>query len=224
MIIPSIIETKNLNVFYKTGNIFQGKNHVIKDFNLKIEKGQIIGLSGTSGVGKTTLGKSILNLHKYWEGEILWNGKSINELDIKPIRSKYNWMGQEPSLTFNPVKIIESIIRETLFLNGMNDRVRQNEKIMEICVKLKLNDSLLKRYPYELSAGQIQRFALLRILLLSPVFVVLDEPTSSLDPINQILFLQNLKDYQKENDLSVLFISHSKKILKYICNNIIELK
>jgi ABC-type dipeptide/oligopeptide/nickel transport system ATPase subunit len=98
------------------------------------------------------------------------------------------------------------------------------EMISDLCVSFKIEEKLLDRYSFELSAGQIQRFALIRNILVKPDFLVLDEPISSLDPYNAELFLNLLMSYREHNKIGILFISHNKNLLSGITNNVIELK
>jgi peptide/nickel transport system ATP-binding protein len=218
-----VIEARNLKIYFNSGNLFHIRKYIINDFNIKINSGEIIGLCGESGTGKTTIGKTLLNLHNGWDGKIFWNGNDIKGTDIRFIRHQYNWIGQEPSLTFNPVKKINSVILETLSLHFGSTKAEIEEKVLSMCDKFKIEHFLLDRYPAELSAGQIQRLALIRILLLKPKFIVFDEPTSSLDPINTRIFIENIVEYKSINDLSILFISHSENLLDSICNHIINL-
>lgn len=221
----NLISAKHLNIFYRNGIFLRQKKYIIKNFNITIKKSQIVGLTGESGKGKTTLGKTLLGLHKFYEGEIFWNDISLKNRKIKELREKYTWLGQESFLMFNPNKKINWVLKETIkvVLNHNQKEIEIDELIKYQCGLFKLDLTLLDRYPFELSAGQIQRFSLIRNLLVKPDFIVLDEPTSSLDPYNSKLFLNILEKYLAENIISILFISHKKSLLTSLTNIIYEL-
>ena len=220
-----ILTAKNLNIYYKKGLLSKDKKYIIKNFNFEIRPNQLIGLTGESGKGKTTLGKTLLGLHRYYEGEIYWRNDLLNNKTIKNLKTKYTWLGQESFLMFNPNKRIICILKETLKVIYKDKYTNKDmdELLKAQCSLFKLEPILLDRFPFELSAGQIQRFALIRNFLVKPDFIVLDEPISSLDPYNSKIFLDILEEYFNENILSILFISHKKTLLKNITDNIIEL-
>jgi len=220
-----ILTAKNLNIYYKKGLLSKDKKYIIKNFNFEIRPNQLIGLTGESGKGKTTLGKTLLGLHQYYEGKIYWKDSLLCNKTIKNLRTKYTWLGQEPFLMFNPNKKIIFVLKETLkvIYKDKYNNEDMNELLKAQCSLFKLEPTLLDRYPFELSAGQIQRFALIRNFLVKPDFIVLDEPISSLDPYNSNLFLDIIEQYLNENIISILLISHKKTLLKNITDNIIEL-
>ncbi|MCE5250528.1 ATP-binding cassette domain-containing protein [bacterium] len=210
-----IIETRNLSVFHFSGAVLTKKHYVVKNFTMHIHHGEIIGLSGESGCGKSTLGKSILNLIPTWEGDIYWNGINIRNNDLRPYRRNYGWMSQEPFLIFNPRRKIIDSLAETLLVHHMAYTTDETITVLEPFLRnMSLDKNLLSRYPFELSGGQIQRLSLLRVLSLQPRFVVLDEPTSSLDPISQKQIVELIMHYHSVFNMGILWISHSVRFLE----------
>jgi peptide/nickel transport system ATP-binding protein len=218
---PCVIETKNLSVFHYSGVVVARKTYVVRDFTMHIHSGEIIGLSGVSGCGKTSLGKSILNLIPTWDGDIYWDGKNIRTIELRPLRRCYGWVSQEPFSIFNPRRKMIDILTETLQVHHIAETLDETIAFVSPLLReMALDDNLLFRYPFELSGGQIQRFSLLRVLSLQPRFVVLDEPTSSLDPINQKQIVELILHYHSLTALSILWISHSRKLLEKVAHSI----
>ncbi len=209
-----VIEARNLSVFHRSGAVVSKKNYVVRNLSLHVHEGEIMGLAGESGSGKTSVGKALLNLIPTWEGDVYWNGSNIRKTDIRPIRRHYGWMCQEPSLAFDPRKRMLRSLAEPLVAHREVKTAAEAEAILRNSMRdMSLDANLLDRYPFELSGGQIQRFALLRILTLNPRFLVLDEPTSSLDPVNRKLIVDLVLKYHTLRSPAMLWISHSRKFL-----------
>lgn len=217
----SVIDIRNLGVFHYSGALLTRKRYVVEHFTMHIHDGEIIGLAGESGCGKSSLGKAVLNLIPTWEGDIYWDGMNIRNRDLRPFRRNYGWMSQEPFLIFNPRRKIIDVLSETLLIHREAKNAEEAMRVIEPFLKdMALHKNLLFRFPFELSGGQIQRFSLLRILSLRPRFVVLDEPTSSLDSINQKQIVELIMHYHSVNNMSILWISHSGKLLEKVAQSI----
>ena len=218
----SVIEARNLSVYHLSGALFSRKTYCVRNLTFHIHRDEIVGLAGPSGSGKTSVGKAILGLNSIWEGDVYWNGRNIRTGVPREQRSKFGWIGQESTLAFNPSRRIIGILRETLSVNDIEDD--KDILIKDMCDRMHLDFNMLHRYPFELSGGQVQRCTLMRILLLDPDFLLLDEPTSSLDTINQMEILNLLLSWKKERGLTILFISHSKVLLDRLCHRTITLE
>jgi ABC-type dipeptide/oligopeptide/nickel transport system ATPase subunit len=218
----ALIEARNLKVFYRQGSVFSQRRWVAGPISFHIHAGEFVGLAGPSGCGKTSIGKALMNLMHTWEGDVYWKGRNVRNTSLRELRPRFGWISQEPMLAFNPRRRIMETLRETLAVNRMAENNRQ--KIAQMCEMMNLQQSMALRFPFELSAGQIQRFALIRTFMLDPEFVLLDEPTSSLDPINQAQILDLIGEWRRNHGLAALIIAHSHRILEKMCDRLLSLE
>ncbi len=215
----AVLEVRGLRVYYPAPSLLAKRRWVAGPLSLRIEENEFVGLSGPSGCGKTSLGKAMLNLIPTWEGEVYWMGREIRRQPPGRLRPRFGWVSQEPTLAFNPRRRVIDVLHETLAVNGRSD----GGAIGALCESMNLEAGLLHRYPFELSAGQIQRLALVRVFMLEPKFVVFDEPTSSLDPLNQAQILDLVLDWRRKHGLAALFIAHSRRLLQRVTCRVVEL-
>lgn len=198
--------------------------NIISDCNLEIKANQIIGLMGASGCGKSTLARCLLRLIDIDKGKISYNGQDITNLKqnkLNAFRKDVQFVAQRPETFFDPMmKLGKSLIEPYIIYNQRYDI----EIIDEYLAKMRLSKSILDRYPHQVSGGEIQRLSIVRALLLSPKLLILDEPTSMLDISTQAEIVQLLKAIQLEKEISYLWISHDKYLLKYICSDILFMK
>jgi ABC-type dipeptide/oligopeptide/nickel transport system ATPase subunit len=216
-----IVELRDVRVYHGGGALFHRRRWVAGPVSFHIHDNEFIGLAGPSGCGKTSLGKALLNLIPTWGGDIYWGGRNVRRTDLRSLRPQFGWISQEPALAFNPRRRIIDTLSETLSVGGIRECYRN--LISRTCVLMNLHPDLAERYPFELSAGQVQRFALVRVLMLEPRFLLLDEPTSSLDPINQAQILEQIVCWRGQHRLAALIISHSRELLSHVCDRIITL-
>ncbi len=217
----ALIEARNLRVFYRQGSIFSNPRWVAGPISFHVHAGEFVGLAGSSGCGKTSIGKALLNLMRTWEGDVYWKGCNVRRAALRELRPRFGWISQEPMLAFNPRRRIIETLRETLSVNHMMGNAQY--KIAQMCEMMNLQQGMALRFPFELSAGQIQRFSLIRTLMLDPEFVLLDEPTSSLDPINQAQILDLIGNWRRNHGLAALIIAHSHRILEKMCDRLLSL-
>ena len=204
----------NRNSFLKNFTIFKNeeKKNVLKNINIEIKKGEIFGLTGKSGCGKTTLARCILGLVNY-EGEIFLNGQKTQKNQIQIVF-------QDPGASLNPVKKIGTLLEEPLLINKIGKRQERKQKVDRMLLRVGLDPSYKSRKAHELSGGQKQRVCIARALIMEPKLLIADEAISSLDVSvgSQILNLFN--KLNKNTGLGILFISHNKNALEYLCNRI----
>ena len=208
-----VLEAKDLNVYYsvKTKGIFGKKEqkHVLQNVDFYIRRGEILGLVGESGCGKSTLAKCIVGLNKNYTGTL-----KINEEHPQLVF-------QDPYSSLNPMKKIGWILEEPLRIHGMKDKAKRKELVDQMLTQVGLDPSYADRYPSELSGGQRQRISIGGALILNSKFIVADEPVSALDVTVQSQVLNLLLDLQRTHQLSCLFISHDRDLVRHFCNRVI---
>lgn len=230
----NILEVKNLQVSFdiKRG-FFQSISNkdkiVIKavdNISFNIKKGEILSLVGESGSGKTTTGRAILNLIDKNNGEVLFDGKEISSKDKsfkRNFRKRAQMIFQDPYQSLNPKEMVFDIVAEPLLVNDLGfsqDEVKK--KVIESLefAGLKPAETYLYKYPYELSGGQRQRVAIAAVFILSPDFIVADEPVSMLDASVRADILQLMVKLRNENNTSYMFITHDLSLAWLISDRI----
>ena len=227
---PLNVSVNDLKVWFpiKKGILKRTVDHVkaVDGVSFEIRKGRSLGVVGESGSGKSTLALALLRLIKS-EGSIEFGDVSLNSLNqqqITPIRKEMQIVFQDPYGSLSPRMNVEQIVAEGLEIHNSEDQHNHQKIIVNILKEVGLDPELRYRYPHEFSGGQRQRIAIARALVLKPSFLVLDEPTSSLDRSVQSQVLELLRNLQHKYNLTFLFISHDLKIIKALCHDIIVMK
>lgn len=227
----TLVEVEHLKVWFpiQKGILRRTVDHVkaVDDISFTIKKGHTLGIVGESGSGKSTTGFALLKLNTA-RGKILLGENSLNDMNknqIRRLRKRMQIIFQDPFGSLNPRMSVSRIIGEGLSIHhpGMTRKQEENE-IIKVMEKVGLDPATRDRYPNEFSGGQHQRIAIARALILKPEFMVLDEPTSSLDRSVQFQVLELLKQLQKEFHLTYVFISHDLKVVKSLCHDIVVMK
>lgn len=217
-----IIKMRDVKISFKIGS---QERVIINHLNLDIKRGEILGLVGESGSGKTTIGRAVIRINPVREGEILYNNVRISGKIPKDrerlLKTKVQMIFQDPSASLNERANIDYIVSEGLraFHMYKNDEDRV-EKVSAILKKVGLRPEFLSRYPHEFSGGQRQRIGIARCMVMEPEFVIADEPISALDMSIRAQVLNLIKEFQKEDNLTVLFIAHDLSVVKYISDRI----
>lgn len=223
----NLIEVKGLKKYFpiQGGIIAKTVENVkaVDGVDFYIKKGETLGLVGESGCGKTTVGRSILRLTEPTAGEVLFEGENIlkyKHTDMQKFRQNIQIVFQDPNSSLNPRMLVKDIISEPLIINGMRPGDEMDHRVNTLLEAVGLNPVHANRYPHEFSGGQKQRIGIARAIALRPKFLVLDEPTSSLDVSVQSQILNKLKDLQKDLGLTYLFISHNLIVVKYLSDRV----
>lgn len=217
----TILEISNLKKYFPISkNVYK---KAVDDVSFKVSKGEIFGIIGESGCGKTTLVRTIKELYKKDDGKIFYKSKDVDSLS-KGEKHSYNislqMIFQDPVSSLDPRMNILDIVTEGLLIKGVSDKdllVKEAEKYLEI---VGISKESIYRYPYEFSGGQKQRIGLARALIMQPEILILDEPISSLDVSMQAQILNLLKKLQKQMNLTMIFISHNLLIANQFCDQI----
>jgi oligopeptide/dipeptide ABC transporter ATP-binding protein len=197
--------------------------HAVDGVSLGLRSGEILGLVGESGCGKSTLGRTILGIQRETEGTIRLDGRVVSGLPPKAARaarSDIQYVHQDPGAALDPWWSIGRSLAEALEIHGLDERAERERRIDEVLNAVGLELAIKRRYPHELSGGQLRRVGLARILVLSPRIVILDEPTSGLDLSVQATVLRLIRDLQERLGLTYLFISHDLSVVERMCHRV----
>jgi peptide/nickel transport system ATP-binding protein len=193
--------------------------------SFEIEKGEVLGLAGESGSGKTTMGRLCVRLIAPTEGEILYNGENIADMagqELRLMRRKFQFTFQDPTSSLNPRLKIGDAIADALRLQGIGTKESRMEAAEDVLERVGLSpaSSFYNRLPHQLSGGQKQRVVFGRAIILKPEFVVTDEPVAMVDVSIKAQILDLMMDLKKELDLTYLFISHDLATSRHVCDRI----
>ena len=219
-----LVEVKDLKQYFNinTGMFKSKPLKAVDGVSFYINKGETLGLVGESGCGKTTVGRTILNLYKPTAGEIWYDGKKIETAqDIKEFRKKATMVFQDPYSSLNPRMTVADIIGEPLDVHKLySSKQERTEKILELMDHVGLNSEHASRYAHEFSGGQRQRIGIARSLAVNPDFIVCDEPVSALDVSIQAQVINMFDELQDKMGLSYLFIAHDLLVVRHISHRI----
>jgi peptide/nickel transport system ATP-binding protein len=229
---PVHLKVKDLCKYYPLkGGFFEEKKGVVKavdGLSFTVHSGEVFGLVGESGCGKTTTGRLILNVLELTAGHILFRndqGETINltylkKRELRTIRQKIQMIFQDPYASLDPRMTIMQIIGEPLRANKLASGSEYKDRIVEAMKKVRLQPEMMNRYPHAFSGGQRQRIGIARALITGPGLMVADEPVSALDVSVQAQILNLLRSLQEEMNLTLIFIGHDLGVIRYICDTV----
>ncbi|MCR1951011.1 ATP-binding cassette domain-containing protein [Clostridium sp. DSM 100503] len=217
-----ILEVKNLKKYFKIGN--KDILKAVDDVSFAIKEGETLGLVGESGCGKTTCGRTAIGLYNKTSGEVLYRGKSIDELkgkEKKQFNKEVQIIFQDPYASLNPRMTVADIISEGIDIHGIaKSKEDRDKRVYELLEYVGLNKEHANRFVHEFSGGQRQRIGIARALAVEPKFILCDEPISALDVSIQAQIANLLINLQKELGLTYLFIAHDLSMVKHISDSV----
>ena len=224
-----LLRVKGLKMYFPVteGVIFHrtvAQVKAVDGISFDIRKGETLGLVGESGCGKTTTGRCILQLERPTEGEIVFAGQNLIDLDaraLRPLRRKIQVIFQDPYSSLNPRMKTGDIVAEPMYVHGLEpDATKREQRVKELFSVCGLSPNLTDRYPHEMSGGQRQRVGIARALSLNPEFIVCDEAVSALDVSIQAQVINLLEDLREEFGLTYLFIAHDLSVVRHLCHRV----
>ncbi len=224
----SLIQVKCLKKYFPTteGIIFQRETGAVKavdDVTFDIRQGETLGLVGESGCGKTTTGRTIIQLYRPTSGQVIFEGTNLVQSkgkELRALRKHMQMIFQDPFASLNPRWTISRIVTEPLRVHKITKRKESLDEVVELLELVKLNANYMNRYPHEFSGGQRQRIGIARALATRPKFIICDEPISALDVSIQAQVVNLLEDLQDQLDLTYLFIAHDLSMVRHICDRV----
>jgi oligopeptide transport system ATP-binding protein len=224
-----LLSVRNLKKHFPvtSGIILQrqvGAVKAVDDVSFDVYKGETLGLVGESGCGKSTTGRTILQLYRPTAGSVIFEGRELTTLpaeELRKTRRRMQMIFQDPFASLNPRMSVGRIVAEPLRIHRiMNSRREEQEFVEHLLERVGLNPYYVNRYPHEFSGGQRQRIGVARALALSPSFIVCDEPISALDVSIQAQVVNLLEELQDELNLTYLFIAHDLSMVRHICDRV----
>ncbi len=200
-----------------------GAVKAVDGLDFDVFKGETLGLVGESGCGKSTTGRTILQLYRPTAGSVVFEGTDLATIGGEPLRrmrKRMQMIFQDPYASLNPRMSVGRIVSEPLKVHNVGTPKEQMERVQYLMEKVGLNPYFVNRYPHEFSGGQRQRIGIARALALNPTLIVADEPISALDVSIQAQVVNLLQDLQKEFGLTYLFIAHDLSMVRHICDRV----
>lgn len=223
----NLLEIKNLKVQYNTD---EAVVYALNDFSLNLKKGEILGVVGETGAGKTTMALSIMNLlpdhvAEVTGGSILYNGKDVFKMSKKQLRdlrgAEVSMIFQDPMTSLNPVMTVGAQIDEVLKIHNPNmTKQERDQKTAEILTLVGIPPERSKQFPHQFSGGMKQRVVIAMALVSEPDLLLADEPTTALDVTIQAQILALMKNLQDKLGTSMIFITHDLGVVAEFCENV----
>jgi len=222
-----LLEVRNLKKYFpvRAGVLLRkvGQVHAVDDVSLTLERGQTLGLVGESGCGKTTVGRTILNLLPASGGDVLFEGRNLRELgaaEWRSLRRQMQIVFQDPMESLNARHTVGRIIEEPFVIHKLGDAAFRRVWVAELLERVGLPPTAADRFPHEFSGGQRQRIGIARAIALKPKLIVCDEAVSALDVSIRAQIVNLLLELQREMQLALLFIAHDLAVVRHVSDHV----
>lgn len=223
-----LVRVSHLKKYFPVSKgLFERDQKMVKavdDVSFDIYMGETLGLVGETGCGKTTVARTILQLYRPYEGQILFDDidlGALQENDLRKMRSRMQMIFQDPYASLNPRMTVGSIISAPLDVHTHLNKQEKQDRVQGLLKIVGLNPDFVNRYPHEFSGGQRQRIGIARALALNPELVICDEPISSLDVSIQAQVVNLLEELQDQLGLTYLFVAHDLSMVRHISDRIV---
>jgi len=227
--VVALLTARNLRKSYSTGGLLSRSSAVVvDDVSLDVREGEVVGLVGATGAGKSSLGMLLIRLLEADAGSVRFDGQDLltaGGAQLKALRRQIQMLFQDPFESLSPRLTIGEAVREPLDVQSLGDGPARAASVRRALVDCRLpdNEAFLRRHTHELSGGQLQRVALARALVLEPRLLIADEAVSMLDPSEQAKMIQLLKHLQVERGMAMIFISHDLSVVLRVADRVLVL-
>lgn len=217
-----LLTVRNLNVIFKNGNTY---NHAVKDVSFDVYQGEVLGLAGESGSGKSTVARSIMRLQRTNSGDIFWNNLRINgslsRSEAQNVVGNIQMIFQDPAASVNDrCKVLDILCEGLMNVRKGLTAAERKQIAAKALIEVGMRPEDMNRFPYAFSGGQLQRIGIARALLVHPTLVIADEPVSSLDLSVRSQIIDLLNELKNSRNLTYLFISHDLSLMRHFCDRI----